>query len=55
MARAGSFSGSTFQFGAPLLSVHPLDNKFPDLKEGDDEGEIQPIDEQNEATDKKEK
>ena len=26
MARTGAFSGSTFLFGAPLLSVHPIDN-----------------------------
>lgn len=29
MARAGSFSGPTFQFGAPLEIVHPPDNQFP--------------------------
>lgn len=28
MARAGSFSGSELVFGAPLLSVHPIDNRF---------------------------
>ena len=28
MARVGAFSGSTFLFGAPLLSVHPTDNKM---------------------------
>ncbi len=46
MARTGQFAGPTFIFGAPLLSVHPIDNKFPDLKEKDDEGEIQPVEEQ---------
>lgn len=50
MARAGAFSGSTFVFGAPLVSVHPIDNKFPDTKkknvnddDDDDEGSIQPM------------
>ena len=42
MARSGQFSGSTFLFGAPLLSVHPIDNKFPD-REKDDDGETQPL------------
>ncbi len=45
MARSGQFSGSTFIFGAPLLSVHPIDNKFPDQKDEDAEGEVQPVNE----------
>lgn len=47
MARSGQFAGPNFVFGAPLLSVHPIDNKFPDpQKDEDDEGEVQPIEEQ---------
>lgn len=54
MARSGQFSGPTFLFGAPLLSVHPIDNKFPDLKqpEDDDEGEVQPVENTDEKRDK---
>ncbi len=44
VARSGQFSGPTFLFGAPLLSVHPIDNDF-DVPETDDEGETQPVDE----------
>ncbi len=47
MARSGQFSGPTFLLGAPLLSVHPIDNKFPDPKVKD-EGEIQPVNEDEE-------
>lgn len=28
MARIGQFAGASFQFGAPLLSVHPIDNRM---------------------------
>jgi len=52
MARVGQFSGSSFMFGAPLLSVHPIDNKFPEPEQDDDEGEIQPVDGATESGDK---
>ena len=52
MARTGAFSGSTFLFGAPLLSVHPIDNRFPEPERDDDEGEIQPVDGNTESGDK---
>lgn len=47
VARSGQFSGPTFLLGAPLLSVHPVDNKFPDPKVKD-EGEVQPVNEDEE-------
>lgn len=44
VARTGSFAGPNVTFGAPLLSIHPIDNKFPDLKkkaEDDDEAKVE--------------
>jgi len=52
MARVGAFSGSTFLFGAPLLSVHPIDNKMEPEKDENDEGEVQPVDGNTESGDK---
>ena len=42
MARVGQFSGSTFMFGAPLLSVHPIDNKMEPQEPKVEDGEIDP-------------
>ena len=52
MARVGAFSGTTFMFGTPLLSVHPIDNKFPEPERDDDKGEVQPVDDDAEKRDK---
>jgi len=52
MARSGAFSGTTFLFGAPLLSVHPIDNVMEPPKDEDDEGEIQPVEGTAESGDK---
>lgn len=52
VARTGQFAGPTFLFGAPLLSVHPIDNRFPGKDDEpsveEPEGEIQPVNEQDE-------
>jgi len=42
MARTGAFSGSTFLFGAPLLSVHPIDNKMEPQDPKVEDGSLDP-------------
>jgi len=42
VARVGAFSGSTFLFGAPLLSVHPIDNKMEPQEPKVEDGSLDP-------------
>lgn len=42
MARVGAFSGSTFLLGAPLLSVHPIDNVMEPQEPKVEDGQLDP-------------